>query len=188
MRNRGYSLIELLIGIAIASVLLSLAVPGFRGLIAREEAVAAINGIIGSVQFARSIAITHQLRVTFCPANGANCGRRSDWHAGGWIFADSNSYGRIDASEIVYGGLPALKDGSRLYWRSFRNRSYLRFLPNGLTDWQNGHFLYCPENADPRLARQLILNAQGRARLARDTDGDGIAEDARGRPLQCPVS
>ena len=117
--------------------------------------------------------------------SGDACGRRSDWHQGGWIFADANSNARIDEGERVYGALPPLRKGSSLRWRSFRNRGYLRFRANGLTDWQNGHFQYCPPGGDPRHARQVILNAQGRARLAPDTDGDGIAEDADGRPLAC---
>jgi len=32
----------------------------------------------------------------------------------------------------------------------------------------------------------IILNAQGRVRVARDVDGDGIVEDAAGRPVSCP--
>ena len=60
--------------------------------------------------------------------------------------------------------------------------------PSGLTDWQNGNFLYCPQGGDPRFARQIVINAQARVRHARDSDGDGIVEDARGRPVTCPRS
>ena len=82
--------------------------------------------------------------------------------------------------------MPRLGEGERFYWRSFRNRSYLMIRPSGLTDWQNGNFLYCPESGDPRLARQIVINAQARVRHARDSDGDGIVEDARGRAVVCP--
>jgi len=79
-----------------------------------------------------------------------------------------------------------LPDGARVYWRSFRNRSYLQINATGLTNWQNGHLLYCPANGDVHFARAVIINAQGRVRNAADSNGDGIVEDANGDPLVCP--
>lgn len=185
MRSRGISLVEILITLVIAGVLLRIALPAFGDFIAGQRAVAAINGVIGSVQLARSRAVTGRTTVIFCPRREAICGSRSDWSNGGWIFADQNRNAELDENEPVIGSLPPMPAGATLTWRAFRNRAYLRFLPTGLTDWQNGHFLYCPANADARFARVLILNAQGRVRVTRDTDGDGIAEDAGGSPLEC---
>lgn len=177
---------ELLVTLALAAVLLRMAVPGFLDLIAEQQAAAASNAVIGAVQMARSAAIVHRTPVTFCPNNRGTCGSGRDWQLGGLIFADGNRNARLDEGEHIFGTLPKLPDGVRLVWRSFQNRAYLRFLPSGLTAWQNGHFQYCPADSDPRFARQLILNAQGRIRKAPDRDGDGIREDASGEPLRCP--
>lgn len=184
--QRGLTLVELLVCLALAGVLLGLAVPGMRNFVEQQRSVAAANAIIGSIQLARTSAIFHRVRTTFCPRDVNRCGKQEHWRFGGLIFADRNSNAQIDEDEVLYGALPPLRQGAELYWRSFRNRSFLSFLPTGLTPWQNGHFLYCPPDADEHFARQVILNAQGRARLARDGDGDGVAEGANGRPLQCP--
>ncbi len=182
---RGLTILELLVTLAIAGLMLSLALPSFEGLIARQRSVAAANAIIGTVALARTVAITQRAPAVFCPNAGGRCGARGDWADGGLVFVDRNRNAQLDADEAVLGALPALRSGETLEWRSFRNRSYLSFLPTGITPWQNGHFLYCPASRKPELARQIILNAQGRTRLARDQNGDGVAEDARGRPLQC---
>ena len=114
------------------------------------------------------------------------CGRRNTWHNGALVFLDRNANGRFDGSDVLLRRIPRLGEGERFYWRSFRNRSYLMIRPSGLTDWQNGNLLYCPASGDPRFARQIVINAQGRVRHARDSDGDGIVEDAQGRAVDCP--
>lgn len=183
---RGLSLIELMVALAVAGILMSGAVVSASHLIAHHRASAAINQMIGAVQFARHCAVTYRTTTTLCPANGNRCGRRNTWHNGAIVFLDRNVNGRIDGDDFILRRLPRLRPGQRIYWRSFRNRSYLSIRPSGLTDWQNGHLLYCPPTRDPIYAREVIINAQARIRHARDTDGDGIVEDARGRPVVCP--
>ncbi len=114
------------------------------------------------------------------------CGRRNTWHNGALVFLDRNANGRFDGSDVLLRRMPRLGEGERFYWRSFRNRSYLMIRPSGLTDWQNGNLLYCPASGDPRFARQIVINAQARVRHARDSDGDGIVEDVKGRAVDCP--
>ena len=101
------------------------------------------------------------------------------------VFLDHDRDRRIDEGEFVWvSGCPPMEEGERIQWRSFRNRSYLLIHGSGLTDWQSGNFQYCPADGDARFARQIILNAQGRARRAIDTDGDGIRENAAGRAAE----
>jgi type IV fimbrial biogenesis protein FimT len=183
--TRGFTLVELLVTVAVAAVCVHLSLPGMRAFVETQRAVAACNSIISTIALARATAILRRVPVTLCPRHGDQCGRGHHWRDGGLIFADLNRNGRIDTGEAVLGALPALPAGAVLRWRSFRNRSHLTFLPTGLTAWQNGHFQYCPEDGDPRFARQLILNAAGRVRLARDADADGVVEDASGQPLSC---
>lgn len=186
MGSRGFTLIELLAALAVAALLLAFAVPSFRNLVARERGAAAMNQMLGAVAAARAEAITARRVVTLCPGRSGRCLGRNQWHAGALIFHDADADGRIDAADRVTRALPALAEGDRVYWRSFRNRSYLQFHPRGFTRWQNGNFLYCPADADPARARMAIINAQGRIRRARDSDGDGVVEDASGRAVSCP--
>ena len=182
---RGVTLIELLITLAVAAVLLQMALPGAHDLLQSHRAAAASNAVIGAVQLARASAITYRTAVTLCPRDGQACGRRAHWRNGGLIFLDANRNAQLDSGEAMLGAMAAVEAGATLAWRSFRNRGYLRFEPSGYTAWQNGHFQYCPASGDARHARQIILNAQGRTRSARDRDGDGIREDADGKPLRC---
>lgn len=183
--SRGLSLVELLVVLVLAGLLLRVAMPGLQQLVATQRASAASNGIVSAVRLARSAAITFRVPVVLCPSRGGRCGAQSDWPGGALIFADVNGNAEFDEGERLFGGMPALERGATLRWRSFRNRSYLRFEPVGLTAWQNGNFQYCPASGDPRHARQVIVNSAGRTRLARDSDGDGIREDAAGRDLSC---
>ncbi len=216
VKSGGLTLVELLTTLAVAGILVASASGGATHLIEQHRASAAVNQMLGAVRFARHAAVSHRSSVTLCPADGAQslqpgsargypsqenslqpgsargypsqerCGRRNTWHNGALVFLDRNANGRFDGSDTLLRRMPRLREGDRFYWRSFRNRSYLMIRPSGLTDWQNGNLLYCPESGDPRFARQIVINAQARVRHARDSDGDGIVEDAKGRAVECP--
>ncbi len=187
MNATGTTLTELLAAIAVAAVLTSLALPPMQRLIQQHQSTAAINQLTGTVQFVRHAAITHGAPVSLCPSiDHRTCAGRNQWHLGALAFVDHNRNGQIDTDDVVLRGFPGFADGSRVYWRSFRNRNHLSMTARGFTDWQNGHFLYCPADGDASLARSIIVNAQGRVRQARDWNGDGFVQDAQGRPVACP--
>ncbi|MBV1907629.1 MAG: GspH/FimT family pseudopilin [Pseudomonadales bacterium] len=166
-----------------------MAAPSFNNFLQNQASTAAVNQLIGSVHFTRHAAITLHNTVTLCPASNSNrfvCGRRNHWQYGALAFLDTNNSGSVDNNETVIKRFPALQVGSATYWRSFRNRSFLQINARGLTNWQNGNILYCPPGDDPQYARQIIINVAARVRLARDTNRDGVVEDARGRPISCP--
>lgn len=188
MRNArpyGASLTELLTALAIAAVLAGVAAPGMSTLVARGQGDAAMAQMVAAIRYARHLAVTRGTTATLCPGTGARCGRRDSWHEGALIFLDGDNNGRVDAADEIVRRLPPLPRGHRLRWRSFRNRKSLSLRPTGLTNWQNGNMLLCPPDNDPKKARQLIINAQGRVRLAHDTDGDGVVEGGNGRPVSC---
>lgn len=184
-RPSGASLTELLTALAVAAMLVGIAVPGMSALVARGQGDAAMAQMVAAIHYARHTAVTRGTTVTLCGGTGTRCGPRDSWHEGALIFLDGDSNGRVDAGDEIVRRLPPLPRGHRLRWRSFRNRKSLSLRPTGLTNWQNGNMLLCPPDNDSKKARQLIINAQGRVRLARDTDGDGVVEDGSGRPVSC---
>jgi type IV fimbrial biogenesis protein FimT len=74
MRNRGFTLAELLVAMAIGALLVGLAAPGF----ARQRGEAAVrtaaSQTLAALQLARSLALARGQSVTVCPSvDGANC-------------------------------------------------------------------------------------------------------------------
>ena len=183
--RRAYTLVELLVTLAIAAVLAGMAYPPFSDLIARVHATSRVNDLVGIIRFARHAAINGGRWVTLCPAVEEGCVNSTNWQSGIMVFEDRNRDGTRQRLEPVLGYLPRLDDGERLYWRSFRRRNFLQFRSEGYTNWQNGSFHYCPASGDARYGKVLIVNIQGRTAPSVDADGDGIDEQANGRPLTC---
>ena len=79
----GFTLMELLIGIAVLAILTTLALPAFTQFIANNRLAAEANELVASFQFARSEAIKRGVQVQVCSsADGASCG--GNWTQG-WI-------------------------------------------------------------------------------------------------------
>ncbi len=184
-RLPAFSLVELLVTLAIAAVLAGLAFPAFDGLIERSRSTSRVNDLVGIIRFARHAAISERRWVAICPAIDETCTGSRQWHTGVMAFEDRNRDGGRQPSEPVLGYLAALDPGERLTWRAFRRRNFLQFRPEGYTNWQNGSFLYCPASGDARYGKVLIVNIQGRTAPSVDADGDGIDEQANGNPLTC---
>ena len=180
----GFTLLELLTTLALPAVIMVFAIPGMQSLVERHQARSALQDLRAGIHLARQTAINKNVNVIICPRREDTCGPRNTWHAGAIIFEDRVKSRTRTADDLIVGYLYPIPSG-QIYWRAFRSRSYLKFTGSGLTDWQNGNLLYCPNNGDPTLARQLILNVAGRTYPSRDANGNGIHEDARGRDLSC---
>lgn len=70
-RPSGFTLIELMVTLAVAAILLAIAVPSFRDMLERNRVAAQSNELLGGLQTARSEAIRKNATHRFCSsANG----------------------------------------------------------------------------------------------------------------------
>jgi type IV fimbrial biogenesis protein FimT len=86
---RGFTLVELMVTVALVALLMAIGVPTFRDVSLGSRLTAAANNVLASVQLARSEAIKRNLSVTLCAsADGATCAGGGGWEQG-WIVLDS---------------------------------------------------------------------------------------------------
>lgn len=101
MKNRGFTMVELMITIAVLSIALSLAIPSFNATIAKNKLTAARDDLIKSFQFTKSEAINRNANVSICPSvNGTSCSGTDDWE-GGWIVYLDGSTGVVSVVGTV---------------------------------------------------------------------------------------
>jgi type IV fimbrial biogenesis protein FimT len=102
--QRGFTLMELMVTLAVAGTLIGLAVPNMRDFIRNNRLSSAANDILRSVQVARSEAVKRQRVVTTCASDNpldddATC---SDGTLTGWIvFQDDNGNWDRDGADVV---------------------------------------------------------------------------------------
>ncbi len=181
----GYSLVELVIAMAIVSITINLAVPSVTKIYHRSQATAMINWLVGTIHYTRHAAVNYGITATLCPSSNASLGCSGEWHNGVIVFLDYNRDARINGKDRVLSSFtPSVSNGT-LKWRSFKNKKYLQLTEFGYTNYQNGNFVYCTDSKDAKLARQLVINVQGRVRLVNRRNKQGVNVDRRNKPLRC---
>ena len=98
----GVTLFELMVGISIMGILVSLAVPTFQDFGRNARVVAAQNDIVTALNYSRSEAIRRSTVVTVCAtASFTDCGDTGDWPAGWFSFNDANANGARENDEEI---------------------------------------------------------------------------------------
>lgn len=100
-RTSGFSLIELMISIAILAILLALGWPSFQGSLRSNRIATASNEFLAALSLARSEAIRNTRGSGICASTDGTSCDGTDWAAGWLVWGDTNGDGTFDAGEPV---------------------------------------------------------------------------------------
>ncbi len=97
----GFTMIELLVAIAILTLLISLSVPSIRAISANNQIAVANNSIITGFNLARSEAVSRGNAVSICPSqNGTTCAN-GKWDTGWIVFDNADGNGNMVETEVI---------------------------------------------------------------------------------------
>lgn len=168
-RTSGFTLVELMVTIAIVAILAAVALPSFESSLRSSRLATATNELMASVSLARSEAIRNPNGAGLCTsANGAVCG--GDWNDGWIVWIDTDGDQLLDAGErvvryvqsnerLVLAAVSTSADETQIHFdsrgRVIDNDTYqIELKPD-----------QCP--ADQELVRTLMVGATGQVHITR---------------------
>lgn len=170
VRQQAFTLLELLISIAIGSILLSVAVPSYTTFVQNSRQVSTANELLGSLHVARDLAITRNVRITVCPSSTGSACEAVAWSEGWIVFADPDDSRTLGGGETVERSVTELP-GVSITTSDFG--SYVVYRPNGraMVDTvaeNSGELTICDDRGGEH-ARVVAIDFSGRPRISEHT-------------------
>ena len=164
--KKGFTLIELMVTLVIATTLITVGVPSFTDMYQGYRAESEIRKMQQYLMFARSQAVNYGARVTICPISGTSCG--SDWKAGFSIFIDNGAAATIDSTNGVTD--PIIRQVDAFNSNDFITYAgnSISFTPDGMIPATStiGTFSYCPGSQTSENSRGVEVSSSGKVRFS----------------------
>jgi len=162
----GFSLIEMLVVVAVLSILLAVSLPNFQNMIERSGTNSQAKLFLTTLSLARSEAIKRGGNVAICAStDGADCSAKA-WGAGWIVFFDANGNanglaGSVDAGDTL---IRVFDSGGSANVTTFTvdlfEYSTLGFSATDGTQT----LLICPASSSAANARSIVIGSSGRGR------------------------
>jgi len=164
----GFTLIEMLVALAVLAILTGLAAPSFLATVRDNRLVTQTNEFIGALHLARSEAVKRNADVVVCKSSdGASCNDSLGWTDGWVVLADNGT--------LVLRAGPPLDGDNRIFASSgLENR--VTFTRRGMASVEGGTWQFCDVRGSAS-AHSVILKPSGRPKIAKTLHGGG--------PLTC---
>ena len=182
IKGNGFTLIELMIGIAVVAILSAVALPSLNSFTVGMRVDNEISQLHRLVLTARNSAINMQQNVILCPLVGTTC-TAGEWDKPLSVFIDINNNGTYQSdTDSLLKVKGEISTGDQLI---YAGNSNLTFNPTGrITAIAATTFNYCPKNNDD-MSRSITISRSGRPYQSSDTDNDGKDEDRNGNEISC---
>ncbi len=163
--ENGFTLIELMITLVIASILLTIGVPNLQNFVMDNRLITHANDFIGAIQLARSEAIKRQRNTELCISttydqNPPTCTAGTDWTTGWIVWSDNNRDGAVGATEVIQVHEPFTGNATL----TSAAKSQFRYDSIGLVDAADVLTLCDSRTAEQ--GRQITISGAGRASIS----------------------
>ena len=167
----GFTLVELMIVLAVVSLLLGLGVPGFQRLLEATRIRTQVQQLMSDIVLTRSEAIKRNVQVVMCPSPSylRTTPECSGVYADGWlIFEDRDRDRRLDGGEEVIRTANSLPEGLTLTNRAATRHAseLIVYRPDG-TSGRNRTLMICSSERPDIPSWSVVMNIIGRPRMAR---------------------
>lgn len=161
-RESGFTLLELMVALALTAILLTIAVPSFTTMMRNNRGVSDANALLGMMLLARSEAIRRNVTVEVCTSTDGNSCDNSltDWAKGVIVLADPSG-----TPHVVKVAIP-LSDASVIH--SSLSTPSVQFSSQGLAS-SAGHFTVQPSGGTVGQRDLMISVLGGRMRVCDPT-------------------
>ena len=160
-RCGGFTLIELMITIALGAIVMGIGVPSFQNLVVKNRIQTQASEIRSSLAMARVEAIRRGLRVRVCPGQNG-CDGSANWHGGWNSFVDRDNDNNIDPNETQLEVHTRLDGSSTL-----TGANHVIFKSDGTASDARELNLCWPDDddEDPRHRRSIRISNVGRVKV-----------------------
>ncbi len=176
---KGFTLLELMVVLAIAGVLAAIAIPAMGNFMRNSRITSAANDVMAALHFTRSEAIKRRQPVTLCTSANAQAATPACANSPfltGWIaFVDLNQSGAVDAGEDILLQHEAMNP--QITARSSLAAFAVTYLMNGFALQTNpAQLVLCddrgnvPSAGELSSARGILFSVTGRPGVTRDRD------------------
>ncbi len=169
--QRGFTLVEMLVGVAIVAILLGIAIPSYNEAILNMKLTSYANNLVASALLARSEAIKRNAVISMCVSpTGTACGA-GGWEQG-WIVmcrsSDSVNCNPVGSGTIVIQSQPATSSGWKITEAS--TLTTIAFQPTG-TGATTATLKVCRASPLGSSERQVSISVTGRPSATKTTLG-----------------
>ena len=168
-KNTGFTLIEIMVTVAIVGIFASIAIPSFSSLIENNRVNTATNELVSNLLLARSEALKRRNTVTICPSSDqTTCNANKDFSKGWVVFLDCSTIGQMDTGTITGCGpndkeeVLKVGDGFTSLYLSNQNLNSVSFGFSGRLASATSRFEIGTDTTDRR--KKVILTRVGRVR------------------------
>jgi type IV fimbrial biogenesis protein FimT len=163
----GFTLVELLVTMAIAGILLAIGVPAMQAFLADQAAAASADELAEGVRLARAEATKRGMVVKICASQNTSdasptcSGKADDGWLTGWIIVDNN------------GNLLRIQNPMRsIATVDSDGEAEIQFVATGLSATGGTTFVLTPTgDTDGMRVRNVDINAQGRVKVTKGKAG-----------------
>jgi len=177
--NKGFTLLELIIIIAILGITMAIAAPGLSTMISNNRISSNASDFAAALQLAKAEAVARLNPVIVCKKNAGSTGciGGGDWSQGWIVFSDDNGNGGVDggANEAILLVHDALNSRISFGGSTTEVDSSITFRPSGTSSvTTTGVLIICNDDQFDSSARGILVTITGRGSVMKASDtGEG---------------